>query len=90
MFSFFLDVLSLVLVRLFTSFLLDQFIDESKTQSLLIKFSDMFILYNCLFLFKNMENFNEFIFCKLLKKKWQFQQVYISYIWSSSWVATDS
>ena len=30
-------------------------IDESKTHSFLIHFSDLFSLYNCLFLFKNME-----------------------------------
>ena len=30
-------------------------LDESKTHSFLIHFSDLFLLYNCLFLFRNME-----------------------------------
>ena len=42
--------------------------DESKTHSFLIHFSDLFLLYNCLFLFKNMEVLPNLYFADFYKR----------------------
>ena len=43
-------------------------IDESKTHSFLIHFSDLFLLYNCLFLFRNMEILPNLYFADFYKR----------------------
>ena len=42
--------------------------DESKTHSFLIHFSDLFLLYNCLFLFRNMEILPNLYFADFYRK----------------------